>query len=305
MKNYPLSFVFYRLFLHLYPFPEKENEIYIPDSFLRLLGVLNKVYNSHKRRNPNDLISFFLNTLHDELNELKNNKKKIQLKTPNIYDKHNVIKWGVHNFQQNNKSIISNILNWFEIKQLRCTKCFNISYNFQYYNTFELDILETYKYKNNNNSITLIECLEYIKNNPKTQTLFCQKCGVYIQISSTSEIICLSNMIIFSLNRGDLENDKLINIPFKLQDRIDLTNLIENKNFVMNNLNYELVGVVSITKEENKNIFVSFCKSPVDQQWYFYKDDVVHQVNLNNVISFHNNGNYIPCILGYKALKNN
>ena len=254
--------------------------------------MLNVVYSSHKRRNPNDLMSFILDTFHHELNESKNNY--YQPKIPNEYDRNDVVKCGIYNFLQFNSSIISNNFNWFRIEQTKCPNCLSLIYNFDTYNTFELDILGAYKNKSFN-SIKLIECTKYTNSNAKIKNKFCQKCGDNTQMSSNSGIFSLSNMIIFSLSRGDLE-DNLMNIPFTLQDKIDLTSLVEK-----GPMNYELTGVVSITKENNNFIFVSFCKSPIDGQWYLYKDSQVQQTDLSCVISLNNNKNYTPCILGYKV----
>ena len=70
--NSPLSFVIHRLFLHFYPYPERAlPEIYKPDTLLKVLGDLNIVYNSMDARNPNDLIIFILNKLHEEMNKKK------------------------------------------------------------------------------------------------------------------------------------------------------------------------------------------------------------------------------------------
>ena len=144
---HPLSFVFYRLYFHFYPLPGVETErVYKPDSLLKVLGALNIIYNDSKRKNPNELISFILNTLHNELNQLKNNNNIII--NNNIYDKQNTIKYGIKNFQQSHNSIVSILLNWFEIKESKCTRCNQCVYNFYSFNIFELDIDRTYKYKN-------------------------------------------------------------------------------------------------------------------------------------------------------------
>ena len=77
LSSLPFSFIIYRLFLHLYPYPEKEQrEIYKPDSLHKHLGEINVVYKSLKERNPNDLIIFILDTLHKELNHSQNQQKK-------------------------------------------------------------------------------------------------------------------------------------------------------------------------------------------------------------------------------------
>jgi ubiquitin C-terminal hydrolase len=291
IKHYPLSFVFYRLFLHLYPYPEIDNkEIYKPDSLLEVLGILNVVYKTTKARNPNELISFILNTLHKEININKNNK--FQPPNYNIYDKKSVINAGISYFQKSDNSVISNILNWFEIKELRCNKCNQIVYNFNTFNTFELDILGAYQCKKN--PITLNECLYYY-GKEKLQELYCIKCGKYNKITYKSNILSSSYMIIFSLNRGELDKNNLIHIPFHLEDKIDLSFFIEKES----PKHYELTGIVSIVKEQNKYKYVSFCRSPVDHQWYLYNDLIIEKPQLNDVINAHNNNKYIPCILAY------
>ena len=45
--------------------------------------------------------------------------------------------------------------------------------------------------------------------------------------------------------------------------------------------------------------YVSCCKSPIDQQWYYYENENVQIVNFNNMINNHNNNNFIPCLLVY------
>ena len=59
------------------------------------------------------------------------------------------------------------------------------------------------------------------------------------------------------------------------------------KTFIKDNennekLNYYLYGIIclNITFEENKNKIhhVAFCKSPVDEKWYKYDDNIVEPV---------------------------
>ena len=167
-----------------------------------------------------------------------------------------------------------------------------------YYNTFELDILETYNFKNA--PINLQDCLTYFQMEKK-QNLKCKICNKYTQISNYSKIYSSPNMFIFSLNRGDLNNNSLIQIPFYIEDKLNISSFLENKQAP--NL-YELTGIVSLCFQQNKYIYVSFCKSPVDHQWYCYNDENINPVNLNYIMNAHNNNNYIPCILAYKAISN-
>lgn len=196
--------------------------------------------------------------------------------------------------------MISDIFNLFEIKESKCLKCDNMTYDFHSFFTYELDILEAYKYKNNN-AITLFDCLQYLSMIPKSPKLLCKKCGEFNQIPYISKIYFSSKILIFSLNRGDFDKDNLINVPYNIEEKIDLTYLVEEKECPKN---YQLIGIVSITKEDNKLIYMSFCKSPIDKQWYLYNNEEVEQIDINEVIELHNNRNFIPCFLGYQALLN-
>ncbi len=118
ISSKPLSFVFERLMYHLYEKDSENENCYSPESFWKVLSKLNVVYNTLLRRNPNDLINYILNVLHIELNNNANKGKKIDI--ANIEDKRLVIKNGVNNFRANENSIISNNLNWFEIKENYC-----------------------------------------------------------------------------------------------------------------------------------------------------------------------------------------
>ena len=86
----------------------------------------------------------------------------------------------------------------------------------------------------------------------------------------------------------------LLNVIFIVEEKINLDKFIENKNGPRF---YELIGIVSIYMNEKR--YVSCCKSPVDQQWYYYDNDTVSKVDFNVVINNHNNNNFIPCLLVY------
>ena len=294
IKKLPLSFVISRLYIHLYP-NRQIGEKYKPDSFMKILSYLNVVYKSTKRRNPNELIIFILNTLHNELNTLKNNNQELN---PYIFNKDNVIQSGVQNFQKCNKSIISDVLNWFEIKELKCIQCNKTMYNFNAFNTFELDISGCYQ-SNNNKPITLKDCIKY-ENIPKNKNLFCKNCNKNTQISIFSKIYNSSRIFIFSLNRGNLENNNLLDIKFNLEYNIDISSLIESAESPKK---YELIGIVSITKKHNNYVYVAFCKSKSDfNHWYLYDDENAENVNLKDVLSAHNSFQYIPCLLTYREI---
>ena len=284
------TYVVHRLFTHLYPYPEKQiREIYKPDSLLTILGKLNQVYNSIKRRNPNDLINYILIQLHRELNQ---SKTKF-ISKPNPSDKNQVIKVGQSDFIKSNNSIISNIFHWFEIKDKKCKTCNRYYYEFKNFETLELDISEAFNQLKS--PFNLSQCLNVQSH--RNQKVFCYKCQKYTEFQINSRIYSTPVHFIFSLNRGNLDPN-LLNINFIVEEKIDLSQYVENK---MSNCKFELQGIVSISSNEQK--YVCFGKSPVDKQWYIYNDDNVNNTDISQVITYNNNNAYIPCILLYHFIK--
>jgi ubiquitin C-terminal hydrolase len=294
-QTIPLSFVFQRLFYHLYPYPEKhDREKYKPEYVKNVIARKNKIYATNKRRNPNELISFILNNLHFELNKNKGNNQQFNIQ---INNKDNVIMYGCQNYVNKNNSEIFNLLNWFEIKEKRCSQCNNSTFHLNTFNIFELDILGAYSYRKN--PITINDCLD-LYSFLRQQTLFCITCRKYTKILNKSQIYSSPNTFIFSLDRKNLDQNYL-NIPFNLTEKINLNNYIENKDLPTN---YQLIGVLSFYVNENK--YISFCLSPVDKKWYVYNDEKVEPTNINSIIQLHNFGKkFIPCLLVYKSVTQN
>ena len=290
INNASLSFVIYRLFTHFYPYPEKNHrEIYKPDTLLQVLGNINQVYNSAHRRNPNDLIFFILNFIHREINL----KKTKYISKVNHKDKNQVVNQSFDDFLKSNESIVSKNFFWFELKTQRCSACGNNFYYFNSYETFELDLAYCASNNNNNYPLTISTCLQIQSN--KSQKSFCDYCQTYHTMNIFNKIYYSPSYFVFSLNREG--NPNLLNIPFLLENYIDIDPFLEYKQSYKK---YEIHAIVSFSRNENK--YVCFGQSPVDKQWYLYNDEKVDNININNVLNFHNNNNaYVPCILLYKS----
>ena len=290
-KNLRLSYLIERLFIHFYPFPEKnEKEIYQPVYQKDYFDKLNL------KNNPNVLLKVILNILHNELNKLNGSNNNVLLNPliPVISDKTSIIECGIRNFQQSNNSIISNTFNWFEIKESQCSKCNYTTYEFLNLFMLEIDILKCFDHflKKNKKFITIYDCLEY-KIIWQEDNLFCNKCGNFELKLSRSEIFNTPKIFIFSLDRENMEDKNLLNVPFCLEEKVNLVNYKQ----------YELMGIVSIYVQQKK--YVCCSKSPVDQNWYYYEDEIIHKVDLKIIINNHNNMQFIPCILVYKEINFN
>ena len=283
--NSVLSFLISRLYYHLYPYPEKpDREIYQPTFILKYFD------NLKIKKNPCDVIKNILMLLHNELNTSKDFNGKL---TPNFCRKDSVLKCEIKNFQNSNKSIISDKLNWFELRRTMCKKCNYKTYNFLSFNFIDLDIKECYA-SLKKKPLTIYDCLQY-KGLSKQQNMKCNNCGENSNVYSASNIFLTPEMIIFTLERG-ISGENINIIPFSIDVTIDLTNFIESRE---GNTKYELNGIVFLITKENKFYYVSYCKSPVDQQWYRYEDENIFPTNINEAINM-NNKMKIPFILVYK-----
>ena len=294
IKTMSLSFVIERLFIHLYPYPEKdEPEIYGNEKVLGILSNYNILYKSTKTRNPIDLINFMLYTIHNELNTKKSFNKVLNC---DHFDRNSVIGSEISNFINSNDSIISNLFSYFEIKENHCTLCKKIKYEVQHFKTFDLDISNCFS-KNENKIINIYDCLNYLSNSKK-QNMQCQNCGQHCEINIFTTIYSSPNIFIFLLDRGNFE-ENLMNIQFKIEEKIDLENYIINQEAPKE---YQLIGIVSISR--NDKIYIGFSKSPIDNQWYKYNEEKIDLIDFNSVIDNNNNLNlYIPCILFYNLIK--
>ena len=289
IKNIPLSFVTCRLFKHIYV---KKDKLYSIEPYLRVLASKNQLFNSKKSRNANDCLASILNTLNDELNEPKNTNEKINF---NQSKRDEVIKCEFENFNNANNSIIYDVFNWFQIKELHCTECGETFINFYTYNTFQFDILEFYK-KNNRNNFNIHDCLKFERN--KKMNMFCRACQKKTDINVITTIYKAPKVFVFLLNDGNFD-DNYSNFSFALEEIINLKKYINEND---KNIKYELIGIVSIDVKNKK--YVSFCKL-LDQQWYLFSDETYSQVQQNQIISDNDNDNnsYIPSILFYKSIE--
>jgi ubiquitin C-terminal hydrolase len=290
IKYKPLSFVIYRLFTHLYPKEENKGEIYKPDALKKMLGYLNVVYRTDKKRNPNELICFILDTLHKELNTKNPNNPK---QTPDMSDKDKFINVEITNFNNSNDSVISNSFNWFEIKECKCNKCKKAVYNFNSFNTFEFDISGCYQL--NKKPITLNDCINFYCQQ-KQRNLFCNSCKNKSNMSITSDIYNARDILIFSLNRGNLDKN-LLKIPFNLEYMVNLKSFITNSNSPKY---YDLIGIASVFMKEQNCDYVAFCKS--NNQWFLFEDENINEIQWDSILSWHNAHTYVPCILAYQVI---
>ena len=292
-KDFPLSLEFEKLFFYFYTNLEQSfKQSFEPTNFMKILK-LNNV-----EQNPSKAIIFFFETLHKELNTAKNNTNMIL--NPDINDLESVKRCGIENFVNFNNSIISNQMNFFETVESKCTKCNSKIYNFLTSNNFKLDILGCYEDKSNRmnrlkNRIKIKDCFFYHRIINK-ETKFCNICKMLNPMKKISNLLSSSNLFLFILDRGNSDNFDYI--PFELEEKIDLSNIIESEESPSK---YELFGVISATLKIDDYAYVCFCKSPIDKKWYYYDNEIIEETQIDLTISLNDGSQYIPLILLYKS----
>ena len=291
----PLSFEIKEFLLNQYTEKGNNQEGYDPSSILKVLypgdkGILKK------RVNPNELLKSILKNLDEEM--LGNN---IDTKYDhNEFDKNDTITKGINHYNNMNNSKIFNIFNFFEIISFKCFKCNNIKYEFNSLYFINLNILKYYNSVINKDKekFTINGCIRFQSNFQKD--IFCKICKYNENMKISSKIYKPPNILLVLIDRGInlTQNNKLLNIPFLVEEKINLNNFIENKS---SRVNYELNGIISISVFDKK--YVVNCKSYIDNQWYYYNDEKVQPILFNNVLKSNNNNTYyIPCILIYKLI---
>ena len=124
---------------------------YEPKNFKKVLGTLNKLFEGMKTSDAKDMIVFFLEQIHKEIN-------LVQPKDPpnfivNQYNREIMLNYFVNEFKNNNRSIISD--NFFIISETtqKCQNCKNnntpnyICYNYNIQNCFIFPLEEVRKYR--------------------------------------------------------------------------------------------------------------------------------------------------------------
>ena len=299
IEKYTLSFPIGRLYAHLYPFPEKENrEIYTTENIFKILAIMGN-YKDYNRRVPTELIIFILEQLQKELNEKEpQNIDQNEISSDNNNkEKEQIMKEFIMNYKQHNYDVISNNFNYFSLKEHSCQKCNNKNYFPRAYNYYDLNIKKCSE-NCKNVILSIKDCLNFLSQN-MVQNTFCSNCKEKTNFNIFDRIYSSSKIFVFILDREDL-NEKLMKIPFKLDESIDLSNFIEDNNSYKN---YNLIGIVSISLREKK--YIGFSKSPIDKQWYLYNDENVKKINIDFVKKSHEEFNfYVPYILFYESSDN-
>ena len=135
----------------------------------------------------------------------------------------------------------------------------------------------------NNKIVDINDCFLYnqkIENFTGENSMYCNICRRQFDASYQTKLYTAPQILIIVLNRGKgIE----FNVKLEFWEYLNLNNFIELK---QTGCMYKLIGVVTHMGESGASgHFIAYCKSPIDNQWYKYNDDLVTKVyNFNQEI---------------------
>ena len=225
-----------------------------------------KIFNNNNQNYySGNFLLLFMETLHKELNKPNNTINQIN-QFYNQYDYNSTFNSFVVNFQNNHKSIISDLFYGMYNGMRQCLNCLTIIHNVQIFNILTFSLNEVQLFNNNfQNEVNILDCFTYYQstkfNNGENQ-IFCNNCGFMANSSNCSKLLIGPKVLIINLILGE-------NIKLKYEEYLYIKNYI----YYENSPNYyHLTGIVTLTDNYN---YIAFCKSFVDEQWYKYINEEV------------------------------
>ena len=225
----------------------------------------NNSTNSNSYNNWNNNIN--LNNCNYNFNNNVINNYNINDNINNMnYNFYSNIKYNQNGNNNMNQNIINNNFNDYKLNSNNNNNIININSS---------KVINNSQYSNNqeNDTISLIDCFEYIQRinimNGENQ-IYCKFCkrssDSYFQTILTE----IPEILILSINRG---NGNKLNPKFQFNEFINLDQFLNNK---INN-NYILIGVIAQIDENNgNNHFIAYCLDPLNKKnWIKYDDESV------------------------------
>ena len=287
---------------------------YAPYDFKQTIGIIEPLFKNFEANDAKDFVNFMVMRLHEELNGIDGNLIKqnnlIQPTLPlNPYNQVQVLQSYLYEFQLNFNSFISNCFYGTTQGEFECQVCKSLffqkgqympltKYNYQtfFFLNFPLDEVRKYilsnkilymKYMNSNTNpnlvINLYDCFYYYQKD-ELLSCYCDQCNnENAQVISRTKIYIAPIYLIILLNRGK-------GVQFNI--KITFPEILNTNGIFINPCgDYYLYGVVKHFGESSSSgHFTAYCRSPVDNLWYFYNDAIVTPVNENEKYKIIENG---------------
>ena len=277
-------------------------KFYEPRMFKHVLGSLNNLFKKMEASDAKDMIVFFLEQIHKEINRVKPPEVSAPNFTINQYNKEEMLNHFVNEFKINNKSIISD--NFFIVTETtqKCQNCKNhntpnyICYNYNIQNCFIFPLEEVRKYRDSRlmnqqmnqmnqmmmgmmgmnmninmnipqintsgNIVSLEDCFEF---NQKEDLMFGEN-RIYCNLCRQNAESLYGNKILSLPNILIIilnrGKDNIYKIDLPFKEQINLTNYVLN---ATEQYIYNIYGVIThLGPSGESGHFIASCKSPID-----------------------------------------
>ena len=266
-SNKKLSFALAEVLYNLWA--KLEHRFYAPENFKKVISEKNQLFKGIAANDPKDLIIFLLQTMHKELNNPPN--KNINNIIPNETNLIEVFNCFVNDYNNNNKSIISDEFYGYTNSSTICGLCKYETNNVQIINIVFLPLEEIRKFKNyKHNNVSILDCFDYYEKIDIYPSFHCNCCKRECQAYSQNKILFSPKTLIINLNRGKgLE----FNVNIVYEEYLNLRKYIyfENSPYY-----YELIGVIChLGSNDEGGHFIAYCKNSENCEWYKYNDEYV------------------------------
>ena len=281
MNNQLLSSAYLNVVKNLYRLtPESQNlTYYTPNNFYQVTYALDPLFQG-LAGDAIDLINFFLQTIHSELNGIT---------TENIFFKYiisnvgNSVKWAnlntsINTFCQSNSSIITNTFYFIDKSKIACQKCNQVTYNFQFLNQLIFPLEDIRNYKSQvlgiyQNSINIMDGFDHYKRQIpliNDNMIHCNFCQCRTNAVQYNAMFSSPEYLIINLNRGKGKN---LNVSVTLLENINITNFVECQ---VDNGNFRLISVIThLGQSGTSGHFIAFCFVERENGWFKFNDSIV------------------------------
>ena len=276
----------------LYCIQNKENWIESIIFYRNHLNEENDFLNTNKEINPNLILTFILEKIHGELNQIKPREDKFLRKRSSFNDpmkEEKINREYLSNFSSNfNSNISNNFVGHFETIR-KCNLCGVQTYLFTYFFSLEFDLNLPLQLKKKKSEINLIDLFK-MQNNiylelKGLKKLECIKCKKEVEIKESKIFYLFPFQLVLAFDRGNNNKNKIdINYP----DKLDLSEIVKDKKYSPKIFN--LTGIIKRCDIKAKEHYISSILDSEDKSWYLSYDEKMEKIEN---YSHHNNGDVV------------
>ena len=232
----------------------------------------NHFLNNNKEINPILILTFIIDKIHGELNQIKPReiylRKRSSFNDPIKEDKIN--RDYVSNFSANfNSNISNNFVGHFETIR-KCNSCSILTYLFTFFFSLEFDLNLPLLLKKKKTEIDLIELFKMQNEiNLDLKGKFrCLKCEKEVEHKESKIFYLFPYQLVVSFDRGNNDENKInINYPKEL----NLSEIVKDKKYSPKHFN--LLGIIKRCDIKTKEHYISLIFNKEEKSWYLFDDE--------------------------------